>query len=434
MQELRRENETATAKITQLSSNVSVKMNELSGYKQINDDLREKLADKGSEVEKLLQNERELNEKLNILHEIAGNDNSVTKSTGSKMVLSTTVSDDPMNKEMSQIKSKLDDANKNNSILTDEVEELTRKLDNIDNFYKKIIDEKDVAIQEYSCILEDDDDVKCKLRRLLIKFRSENELKLIQELKSALSSESESPQMNMPPLEESGDEADENTAHSNVTPNHECDADQPASRKGLCREGRQCTSKASCQFRHELINKPCRFGSRCRRKAKCLFFHEYEGTQYPAGKLTVDGGTGRPAFNVNAYKNGFQNEMWTNNEMGGRLVPQNHVAFPVTIPVSNKQFIGNSGLGVSIPKKGFCLRGPTCSTMHTTCEYNHTPINKPCRNGSNCPNRETTCLFSHGTERSLASPTNNRRGQFNYNNHPDPENNIDRTWLRAKNC
>ena len=442
-QELKRENEVASKRIVQLSTEVSVKLNELAGYKQINEELREKLAEKGSEVEKLRRNECELNKKLSVLHEIAEDNGSHSEYTSGKMDVSKTSPGDAVSKEMSQLKCKLDESNRNNSILTDQVEEMTKKLDNVDNFYKKIIDEKDVAIQEYSCITEDDNDMKCKLKRLLIKFRSENELKLIRELKSTVSNEAEVnglKQNDLPPLEESEDERDGDTAHNNNSTSRRGEDDEGTSRKGLCRDGRQCVNKVTCQFRHELVNKPCRFGFKCKKEAKCLFLHGDEGNQHSTvtGNMNLNGGIEKPFLGVTEY-GAIDQRFWSTNDRVAEGFPTNHISFPV---MNNRKGIENHHFNMNInnPKKGLCVRGTTCSTMHTTCEFNHTPINKPCRNGSNCPNRKTTCLFTHNAaesmaslnNNSMASLNNNRRGQFNYQ-YPDSKNHIDRTWLRAKN-
>ena len=137
-------------------------------------------------------------------------------------------------------------------------------------------------------------------------------------------------------------------------------------------------------------------------------------------------------FNLNFLLQCDQNRNSNNNGRYGGLGNSN--GFPV---VESQRSDRNSPLsmnsGGNYPKKGLCVRGTTCSAMHTTCAFNHTPINKPCRNGPNCPNSKSTCLFSHGPEESVASQSNNRRGQFNNITDRDAEITIDRTWLRAKN-
>ena len=87
--------------------------------------------------------------------------------------------------------------------------------------------------------------------------------------------------------------------------------------------------------------------------------------------------------------------------------------------------LNNHG-GRNEQKKGLCVRGKTCSEMHTTCPYNHNTVNKPCRYGSNCPNSRTTCLFIHNSADNMASSDDNRRGQFNNTNN-------DESLSRSKN-
>ena len=51
-------------------------------------------------------------------------------------------------------------------------------------------------------------------------------------------------------------------------------------KKKLCKFGRNCDKKSTCEFSHEIINKPCRFGDRCNKKDACLFLHEQNHDQF----------------------------------------------------------------------------------------------------------------------------------------------------------
>ena len=63
-------------------------------------------------------------------------------------------------------------------------------LEKVDRFYKGILDDKDLVISGQLEIIEDNDVIK-KLKRLLLKFRSENELKFINDLKSLIEKDTE---------------------------------------------------------------------------------------------------------------------------------------------------------------------------------------------------------------------------------------------------
>ena len=89
-----------------------------------------------------------------------------------------------MKKDLSALQSKLNDSNKMNSLLKDDLEETSGKLRSIDSFYKGILDQKDLTIKECFNIMQDETEESVKLKRLLVKFRTEHELKFVQDIKS----------------------------------------------------------------------------------------------------------------------------------------------------------------------------------------------------------------------------------------------------------
>ena len=226
---------------------------------QINDELRQSLAVKGSEIERRKKEESELKERVKFLQGIVEEgQNYVINSPGGDVTQR--CEDDQANKDITQLKSQLNESNKMNSTLKDQVEELNAKIKRVDAHYEEIINDKDAAMKEYFSILENDSNEKVNLRRLLIKFRSESELKLIQELKSALDKSEvkgshDHENEDMPKLEDDGAELGTDNCITNEDGNA---VQQSGGKKGLCRDGRKCALKASCGYRHELINKPCR--------------------------------------------------------------------------------------------------------------------------------------------------------------------------------
>ena len=93
---------------------------------------------------------------------------------------------DVVKDEVASLNQKIEKLNKENSLFKDQLAEKTASLQKIDGFYKEIVDQKDKIICDLQSIMSDDCDVNSRFKRLLLKFRSENELKLMNELKSCI--------------------------------------------------------------------------------------------------------------------------------------------------------------------------------------------------------------------------------------------------------
>ena len=292
---------------------------EISGYKLINDDLRTQISNLAKSNEKMRLNEEELNSRINILQAVAGEVKNSEDSVDQLVVITSTQSSERDQAEKAQIneiedlRRKLDVSNKENSLLKDSNEERMRKLEAIDKFYKEILDQKDETIKGYTKLVSNETENSRNLKRLLIKFRSDNELKLIKELKVELEKQNGLPcdgevtddeVSNIRPTDEGEVEGDtgsdsqlerineegsrysEGNHSGNSDNNVEGNGDQGRSlRKRLCRYGRNCEHKDSpteCSFTHEVINKPCRFGIKCLKGDRCLFLHEnVDKPKYP---------------------------------------------------------------------------------------------------------------------------------------------------------
>ena len=89
-------------------------------------------------------------------------------------------------KEIVSQQKKIEALNKENSRLIDQHAEDEAKLNGIDKLYKEIIDKKDETIKEYIKISSSNNQECNNFRRLLIKFRADNELKQIRKLKEEI--------------------------------------------------------------------------------------------------------------------------------------------------------------------------------------------------------------------------------------------------------
>ena len=136
---------------------------------------------------KSLENcEAELSEKLKVMMAINSH---VGDKDHEVVAVNTSRNSDRTNqfeKEINDLKETVDKLNKKNSLLKDQLVEKTEALKKVDQFYKEIIDQKDQVIHGYLAITKTDNGSEMKLKRLLEKFRADQELKFVNELKSTL--------------------------------------------------------------------------------------------------------------------------------------------------------------------------------------------------------------------------------------------------------
>ena len=432
-------------KITELNSSLNdkkcylaLKDNQIVGYKQINDDLQSKNANLGIKVNELLKSEADLKEKLNVLEIVAG---AVRKEEGEQqelvVVKSKSEATEDAKKEIALLKQQLEKCNKENSILNDKLSQNIGKIASIDAFYKEILDGKDQTIKEYCTIVSNNDSEDSTLvKRLLIKFRSEQELKAIKDLRDSLLKEKAS-QANLA-VQTSGGEHNVNGSgtrtENKITPNRTVDGGSvpppvngasqrnEANKKTnrLCRDGRLCQRIGQCNFQHDVINKKCRFGLSCKKVEKCLFMHsnvQHVGESAGFGSVSninpglmntwppmpMLGAHGERTVGLDSSsdmanrRNGLFGNVpvsgnYYGNYYGGANDDYHHHHHQLNNMFS--QFNrGQTDRSQYVRKKGLCRNGQKCNVQG--CSYHHSPIHRQCRNGDNCANKDTTCLFGH---------------------------------------
>ena len=86
----------------------------------------------------------------------------------------------------SLLSQKIDKLNKDNSVLKDQLAEKNGSLMKVDGFYKEILQQKDQIINDLQLITSNDGEIDTKFKRLLLKFRSDQELKAMIELKAVV--------------------------------------------------------------------------------------------------------------------------------------------------------------------------------------------------------------------------------------------------------
>ena len=439
-------------------------------YQEINDQLsalQEELDRKNGELEVLAQSHSDvverckslmhensqLNDKVIVLEAVNGQlDESVHNEVVVVHAKNPEVSLDS-SKELESLKKKIDKVNKENSLLKDQVTSKSNELDKVDSFYKEILDGKDEEINSLLSITKSNTEVEKNYKRLLLKFRSEQELKLIRDLKSDI--EHKVNQLNLGKEKAGGNDdvvmQEENTSPKNNEALVHVDKDKVVEKqdpvrapeipdegrkKRMCKSGRNCDIKSTCTYSHEIVNKPCRFGDRCNKKAACLFLHEhfldhcgitgagdrrkwgeFEEVNNSRGYINDPFGMSRP--NCGGMPNlGIQNYQGFGSmprgvgvsgqpNFGGvpsRMV--SHASGYARHSEDSSRFRNGNGFGQVLtmddnnrcPLVGgatnkLCRDGGKCSSMNT-CQFSHKMIQKDCRYGNECKWVDK-CLFQH---------------------------------------
>ena len=277
--------------IQELEREVAIKDQKINEHKHISDDLRQSVAKLVNEKKEMKKKEDELNNKLGVMQAVAGAVAEVGDSEQLVLVTKEVSNNDAIKEkeqEISTLKKKVNECNKKNSLLIDDLEEKRTNLEAIDNFYKDMLQQKDQVIAEYLSILGNDNGDTVKLKRLLTKFRTDSEINLIRELKSSLENDNRI-------LEQKANVKDGEVKQSKKVENAIGDASlqkgteresidrvntQEASKrptvKKLCKFGKKCDT-IECNFSHDYVQKPCRFWPSCEKGDSCLFIHESNG-------------------------------------------------------------------------------------------------------------------------------------------------------------
>ena len=288
--ELEKSQEVNAKLIQELERELALKEQKISDYKLINDDLRQNIAKLVNENKEIKKKEDELSNKLAVMQVVAG---TVAEGGDSDQLVVITKEASNIDlkdkeQEISTLKRKVNECNKKNSLLIDELQEKRTNLGAIDNFYKDIINQKDQVISEYISILENDNEDTVKLKRLLTKFRTDSEMNLIRELKSSL--EKDKTIRDAEVEKENGDgnqtkkvssetslpgDTRKNTMGTREASN-DCAANPvvklaPVVKK-LCKFGKKCDT-TDCKFSHDYVQKSCRFWPSCKKGESCLFMH-----------------------------------------------------------------------------------------------------------------------------------------------------------------
>ena len=329
---------------------------------------------------------------------------------------------DKMQDEIDSLKKKIDGLNKANSVLKDQLAVSSESLNKIDCFYKEIIDQKDQSIGALLAITETNSESEKKLRRLLLKYRSEQELKSVMDLKESLLGNPEQSNLsnsnkilenrsidrdvsdvteklgdNLPLLSESSTSNPEKKDKIN----EQQEDGNTKQTRGLCKFGRTCSDKGKCEYSHEPINKACRFGDKCTKKEACLFGHSGNDVQRQCADADEERRNWGDFEDANAardisgyYENTVPHHLSERFRGSSRRIEdhQNGLDYYNQRPI---QWRGVSEIGRG-EKRRLCRDGTKCTAK--SCVFNHDVINKPCRFGADCT-RLDKCLFKHGVSK-----------------------------------
>ena len=254
-------------------------------------ELKRENGDLVNSCKSLKNTEAELSHQVKVLQEVCGHVNE--GSTNELVVINNKNSKDTgeLEAEIQKLRQKIDKVYKSESLLKDQLSEKAASLDKIDNFYKEIIDQKDKALNDLLNITEDNTETGKKMRRLLLKFRSEQELKFISGLKMDLDGKEAEGVVNnddSSTINNTSGTVESSSSNHEASPTPEVEAvireeaentvDEMNHRNmdkktRLCKFGRKC-SVSGCEFSHNQVPRPCRFGGRCTKGDACLFSHE----------------------------------------------------------------------------------------------------------------------------------------------------------------
>ena len=382
------------------------KISELETDIKDKDDLVSQLEKDNCELVKrcksLLACEAELSSRIELLQAVSGH---VGEENNSELVVIKEKNREETKLLQEDIKSlnvKIEKLSKSNSLLKDEVAVKSESLKKIDNFYKDIIDQKDQTLSALLNITEANSESEIKLRRLLVKFKSDQELKFVIDLKTEIEEKSKNSAVDIPK-----DSFEENRRMDDISNNveilggdggvegndvnervHNDSRQDPKLKKRLCKFGRTCTNKDTCSYSHEPINKACRFGDRCTKMSACLFGHR-DQQQCDGPRNHVNWGEHEDAsaqsYERNAWNrgNGFQIPEWNvwNRDNVSYRHDQNSIQRP------NQLRGGQIGSRTKL-----CKDGTKCT--NGGCTFNHEMIRKACKFGADCT-RMDRCLFQH---------------------------------------
>ena len=173
--------------------------------------------------------------------------------------------------------------------------------------------------------------------------------------------------------------------------------------KRLCRFGKTCANKVTCQYSHDPVNKMCRFGERCIKKDACLFSHmvaphqNYRNTtdnrNWGAYKDGIDGRNRRQfrGYDDSVHHPGTSG--WNGGSYGLNEGEHEH------LNIHNQRGEGrgrklSAGDGNDVRRR-LCKHGTKC-IAGGNCSFNHEMISKPCRYGDRCDRMKLgKCLFNH---------------------------------------
>ena len=391
------------------------------------EDLAQSQSDMVMRCRSLEGNNTELHDKLLVLEAVSGQVKGNVENEVVVVHAKSTDSPTEHKKEIESLNKKIEKLNKENSVLKDQVTAKTNEFEKVDDFYKEILVAKEEVISSLTVINNSNTEVEKKFRRLLMKFRSEQELKSIRDLKVDIEHKSnviESVRENTNveengPVENSVRCGDKNIDKHAVVKAAEVDH----AKKKLCKFGTKCNKKSSCEYSHEVVHKSCRFGDRCNKKEACLFLHEINHEQHgmsgrgdcrnwgefeernnSRGYVSDAFGMPRPE-----YTGGLPN-FGVPRFPGVNALPRFGVANQPHYGGYPRLGHGASFSGVATETGGFrdghsgqispldrtnkmCREGMKCSSMDK-CTFSHKKISKDCKFGNECKWLEK-CLFRH---------------------------------------
>ena len=412
MEEVRKANSLQLSVISELEEDNKSKDEVISQLERDNNELTER-------CKSLMACEAELSSRVEVLQAINGH---IGEGKDSELIVINNRNNKEevlrLQEEINSLNEKVDKLNRTNSVLKDQVAVKTESLNKLDNFYKGILDEKDQTMNDLLTITATNSESEKNLRRLLVKYRSEQELKYVLDLKSAIMENSEKRNRENVEVAPSQVSVSTSTGDENQSePNHtrrdettglgntenmdygrrsERDVQNPKQMKGLCKYGRICLYKDMCEYSHDPIDKPCRFGDNCKKLDACLFEHN-DDFKYRCRENSENRGNWGDfedtntlhCSNSNVIRNSDRNPwIHTRNTSEG----QNQGSYT---NIHRKVSAGMSGEG----RKRLCKNGVKCIDRDR-CSFSHDMVMKHCKFGVDCT-RLDRCLFKHDNVRAM---------------------------------